>query len=74
MWMKVKHLAVLEEESHAVHVDLEDASFSSLHVLDGKLPAQIGQRLPQAVTADGVVHGTFDAIVELLTFGRVIFV
>lgn len=57
------HFTIFEEQSHSVNVDLEYATFSSLHIFDGELSPEIGQRLSQSVAADGIVHGTFDTVI-----------
>ena len=70
------YLGTSEEEPHTLHANLEQASLPALKVLDRELPPELhaGTHRPAHPSAGGPLHRPLDAVVQVPTLARVIFV
>lgn len=70
------YLGAGEEKAHALHADLEQAALAALDVLDGELAPELhaGPAHPAHAPAGGPLHGPLDAVVQVPTLARVVFV
>ena len=65
-----------EEEPHPLHADLEQAALATLDVLDRELAPELHARPthPAHAPTGGPLHRPLDAVVQVPTLGRVVFV
>ena len=65
-----------EEEPHPLHADLEQAALAALNVLDRELAPELhaGPPHPAHAPTGGPLHRPLDAVVQVPTLARVVFV